>query len=66
MPYREIIPVYSEIHTKPRKAPSRQNVEFLKVNLVVHKVDGQTIMNNIGDDEEISLRTGHIRAIYDL
>jgi len=33
MPYRKIIPVYTEIHTKPGKAPSRQNVEFFNSKL---------------------------------
>jgi hypothetical protein len=38
MLYREIIAVCSEIHTKHINTLCGQNVEFLKVNLVVHIV----------------------------
>ena len=38
MLYREIIAVYSEIHTKHTNALCGQNVELLYVILVVHKV----------------------------
>ena len=38
MLYREIIAVYSQIHTKHRNALYGQNVELLNVNLVVHRV----------------------------
>jgi len=38
MLYREIIAVYSQIHTKHRNALCGQNVELLNVNLVVHIV----------------------------
>jgi hypothetical protein len=33
MLYREVNPVYSEIHTKPGKAPSMQNVELFNGKL---------------------------------
>jgi len=36
--YREIIAVYSQIHTKHINTPCGQNVELLNVNLVVHIV----------------------------
>jgi len=36
MLYREIIDVYSEIHTKHINTLCMQNVEFLDVKLVVH------------------------------
>jgi len=38
MPYREIIAVYSEIHTKHMNTLCGQNVELLSVKLVVHGV----------------------------
>jgi len=36
--YWEIIPVFSEIHTKHINTPCGQKVELLKVKLVVHIV----------------------------
>jgi len=38
MLYREIIAVCSQIHTKHINTLCGQNVEFVSVNLVVHKV----------------------------
>ena len=38
MLYREIIAVYSEIHTKHMNTLCGQNVELLNVKLVVHTV----------------------------
>jgi hypothetical protein len=38
MPYREIIAVCSQIHTKQINTPCGQNVELLNVKLVVHLV----------------------------
>jgi len=38
MPYREIIAVYSQIHTKHVNTLCGQNVELLNVNVVVHIV----------------------------
>jgi len=38
MPYREIIAVYSQIHTKHVNTLCGQNVELLNVKLVVHIV----------------------------
>ena len=38
MLYREIIAVYSEIHTKPINTVCGQNVEFVYVKLAVHIV----------------------------
>jgi len=38
MLYREIIAVYSEIHTKHITTLSGQNVEFVNVKLAVHIV----------------------------
>ena len=39
MPYREIIAVCSEIHTKHMNTPCGQNVELLTVKLAVHKIN---------------------------
>jgi len=38
MPYRKIIPVYSQIDTKHINTLCGQNVELLNVKLVVHIV----------------------------
>ena len=38
MLYREIIAVYSQIHTKHKNTLCEQNVELLNVKLVVHIV----------------------------
>jgi hypothetical protein len=38
MPYRDIIAVWSEIHTKHINTVRGQNVEWLNVKLVVHIV----------------------------
>jgi hypothetical protein len=39
MQYREIIAVCSQIHTKHINTLCGQNVEFVSVKLVVHKVN---------------------------
>jgi hypothetical protein len=38
MMYREIIAIYSQIHTKHSNTVCEQNVEFLNVKLVEHTV----------------------------
>jgi hypothetical protein len=43
MPYREIIDVRSEIHTKHTNTLCGQNVELLNVKLAVHIVTAGTI-----------------------
>ena len=44
MLYREIIAVFSEIHTKHINILCGQNVELLNVELVVHIVTSQLIL----------------------